>query len=667
MSSVPPPTKPPRGIKSPKEKSGLLMTVIRTLSTSESNEQRDKEKAKLEREYKKSDQQLDELISLHDNDLTQVMQTFSKVSALVNNSREKIRLVKENLLACKTLLSCRRDELKKLWLEGIEHKHTLQLLEEINQLQEVPSRLASYLAHKHYLHATQLLVSLDNVSLKGADGLADLRAELHNKTQALHTKLLEELSHQLYVQSTEEVVTAGRLQRQGSDLLTRKLIANELKHVDIKISPNKYKNRRIRVTSTANRSACDLRGITDVIDLIEDVDQPDPEKDSDHFMAIIIECLALLNKLPEAVEDVRSSMHSHLLALIERTTQACLSQAVPGVGGQPGGAAMTSSPLLELLQLLIEQFKLVAANHRTALALLIRSARARHVHITLYSLTDYWAQVQATLQQVLTAYLDVEETSATSGGESSATAGQQQSNSASYSEQNNDISAYFSRRKLQRTRKSLFKFENSTYSLTKNSYLSDGHNYKYGDNQREKNLVCPPSPQNITVIYIPLSQFVSDIEEATACGPDNPCQLNAFIYGYVKEVFVKRQYRAMAARMEAATKCADAWRAATSTEVTAARGLSKPLLQSTVCMEECVAETGRLMEWLPSNAGHLLQSLIAVLGQYRETCVAAYRGVVQPQPEAEAGDKRSVCSAAWLLDDDINRFLKYSCFRSLIP
>lgn len=50
------------------------MSVIRTLSASESNEQRDREKAKLEKEYKRSDQRLDELVSLHYQDHTQVMQ-----------------------------------------------------------------------------------------------------------------------------------------------------------------------------------------------------------------------------------------------------------------------------------------------------------------------------------------------------------------------------------------------------------------------------------------------------------------------------------------------------------------------------------------------------------------------------------------------------------------
>lgn len=50
------------------------MSVIRTLSASESNEQRDRERAKLEKEYKKSDKQIEEYVSLHHEDLTQIMQ-----------------------------------------------------------------------------------------------------------------------------------------------------------------------------------------------------------------------------------------------------------------------------------------------------------------------------------------------------------------------------------------------------------------------------------------------------------------------------------------------------------------------------------------------------------------------------------------------------------------
>lgn len=49
------------------------MSVIRTLSASETNEQRDREKAKLESDYKQCDRKLDELVSTHEDDLTQVL------------------------------------------------------------------------------------------------------------------------------------------------------------------------------------------------------------------------------------------------------------------------------------------------------------------------------------------------------------------------------------------------------------------------------------------------------------------------------------------------------------------------------------------------------------------------------------------------------------------
>lgn len=60
--------------------------------------------------------------------------------------------------ACKSLLHCKRDELKKLWFEGVEYKYMLQLLAEVEEMNEVPNKLTVFFANKHYLHATQLLV-----------------------------------------------------------------------------------------------------------------------------------------------------------------------------------------------------------------------------------------------------------------------------------------------------------------------------------------------------------------------------------------------------------------------------------------------------------------------------------------------------------------------------
>ena len=51
--------------------------------------------------------------------------------ALCVESREKIRKIKEDLSSCKTLMHFKRDELRKLWRDGVEHKAVLSMLEQM--------------------------------------------------------------------------------------------------------------------------------------------------------------------------------------------------------------------------------------------------------------------------------------------------------------------------------------------------------------------------------------------------------------------------------------------------------------------------------------------------------------------------------------------------------
>lgn len=81
--------------------------------------------------------------------------------------------------------------------------------------------------------------------------------------------------------------------------------------------------------------------------------------------------------------------------------------------------------------------------------------------------------------------------------------------------------------------------------------------------------------------------------------------------------------------------------------------LSRPLLQSCRVVENLIAETKQLIQDLPSFHEDMLKNVCSLLKTYRETCQAAYRGIVQPETE----DKR-IYSVAWLKDDDISRFLK---------
>ena len=62
------------------EASGLLMSVIRTLHETDTGQEREEEKRKLEAEFKQCDTTLDKMVASHPGELSSVMATYSTVS-----------------------------------------------------------------------------------------------------------------------------------------------------------------------------------------------------------------------------------------------------------------------------------------------------------------------------------------------------------------------------------------------------------------------------------------------------------------------------------------------------------------------------------------------------------------------------------------------------------
>lgn len=61
-----------------------------------------------------------------------------------------------------------------------------------------------------------------------------------------------------------------------------------------------------------------------------------------------------------------------------------------------------------------------------------------------------------------------------------------------------------------------------------------------------------------------------------------------------------------------------------------------------------------MLKALPLYSEKIAEYSCRALKEYKDTCDTAYRRIVQPQSD----DSRRICSAAWLKDDDISRFLK---------
>lgn len=111
---------------------------------------------------------------------------------------------------------------------------------------------------------------------------------------------------------------------------------------------------------------------------------------------------------------------------------------------------------------------------------------------------------------------------------------------------------------------------------------------------------------------------------------------------------------AIACQIDQVTRVSDAWKAITNADLTSEMGLQRPLLLSCVNVEKCSQELRAVMSALPTYTELFLAVMCNRLTIYRETCHAAYRGIVQPDVE-----DRKFVSVDWLNDEDISRCLKF--------
>ncbi|XP_035759777.1 exocyst complex component 4 isoform X1 [Egretta garzetta] len=635
-----------------KDPSGLLISVIRTLSTSDDVEDRETEKGRLEEAYEKCDRDLDELIVQHYTELTTAIRTYQSITERITNSRNKIKQVKENLLSCKMLLHCKRDELRKLWIEGIEHKHVLNLLDEIENIKQVPQKLEQCMASKHYLNATDMLVSAVD-SLEGpllqVEGLSDLRLELHSKKMNMHLVLIDELHRHLYIKSTNRVGQRNKEKGRISSLVKD---ASSVPLMDV---TNLSTPRKFLETSQFSTPGSSSMRETSLLEIKEDVEL-DPEENSTVFMGILIKGLAKLKKIPETVKAIQDRLEQELKQIVKRSTTQ-----VADNGYQRGeNLSQENQPrlLLELLELLFDKFNAVAAAHSVVLGHLQQTVTSPCSQydgdIKLYDMVDVWVKIQDVLQMLLTEYLDMKNTRTAS----------EPSAQLSYASSGREFAAFFAKKKPQRPKNPLFKFESSSHAISMSAYLREQRRELYSrsgelqggpdDNLIEgggSKFVCKPGARNITIIFHPLLRFIQEIEHAMELGPTKQCPLREFLTMYIKNIFLNQVLAEINKEIEGVTKASDPLKILANADTMKILGVQRPLLQSTVIVEKTVQDLMNLMHDLSAYSDQFLNMVCVKLQEYKDTCTLAYRSIVQ-------SDEKLVISASWAKDDDISRLLK---------
>ncbi|XP_063179778.1 exocyst complex component 4 [Chroicocephalus ridibundus] len=635
-----------------KDPSGLLISVIRTLSTSDDVEDRETEKGRLEEAYEKCDRDLDELIVQHYTELTTAIRTYQSITERITNSRNKIKQVKENLLSCKMLLHCKRDELRKLWIEGIEHKHVLNLLDEIENIKQVPQKLEQCMASKHYLNATDMLVSAVD-SLEGpllqVEGLSDLRLELHSKKMNMHLVLIDELHRHLYIKSTNRVGQRNKEKGRISSLVKD---ASSVPLMDV---TNLSTPRKFLETSQFSTPGSSSMRETSLLEIKEDMEL-DPEENSAVFMGILIKGLAKLKKIPETVKAIQDRLEQELKQIVKRST----TQVADNSYQRGENLSQENQPrlLLELLELLFDKFNAVAAAHSVVLGHLQQTVASPCSQydgdIKLYDMVDVWVKIQDVLQMLLTEYLDMKNTRTAS----------EPSAQLSYASSGREFAAFFAKKKPQRPKNPLFKFESSSHAISMSAYLREQRRELYSrsgelqggpdDNLIEgggSKFVCKPGARNITIIFHPLLRFIQEIEHAMELGPAKQCPLREFLTMYIKNIFLNQVLAEINKEIEGVTKASDPLKILANADTMKILGVQRPLLQSAVIVEKTVQDLMNLMHDLSAYSDQFLNMVCVKLQEYKDTCTLAYRSIVQ-------SDEKLVISASWAKDDDISRLLK---------
>ncbi|KFV67204.1 Exocyst complex component 4, partial [Dryobates pubescens] len=257
-------------------------------------------------------------------------------------------------------------------------------------------------------------------------------------------------------------------------------------------------------------------------------------------------------------------------------------------------------------------------------------------------------------QMLLTEYLDMKNTRTAS----------EPSTQLSYASSGREFAAFFAKKKPQRPKNPLFKFESSSHAISMSAYLREQRRELYSrsgelqggpdDNLIEgggSKFVCKPGARNITIIFHPLLRFIQEIEHAMELGPAKQCPLREFLTMYIKNIFLNQVLAEINKEIEGVTKASDPLKILANADTMKILGVQRPLLQSAVIVEKTVQDLMNLMHDLSAYSDQFLNMVCVKLQEYKDTCTLAYRSIVQ-------SDEKLVISASWAKDDDISRLLK---------
>ena len=616
------------------------MSVIRTLAQGGASK-KDAEKDKLEEAFHETDNNLEKAVEQNYDELSSTIKTFGAINSEISVARGRVSQILQKLTTCKQQLHCRQDELRKLWDEGLEQDKILSIMKEISTAKMAPENIDKFIANRHYLHAARLCTTTDMTldKFQAVDALHELRTDMVQKKSELTNKIIDELHDHIYYRSIKENLKSDEEQIQATRKKKRNRNLNGI-NGNIDDQPDQPAKKE--------KVVYDEQGHP-----LEELVEVNPDERPNQYTAVLVQAFCELNGLMDIISAIKVRKSQEIEKVISRTALFISDQNYYSakLGNQ-------NSNLTELLEILFLNFKSIAKSHRFLIKCLRKLARQlrdagfdQEDIPEIYTMEDVWSKIIANLTALLTSYLDdsVDANNQIDGGGAGAqtqtanysgSTGQTAANPTSndfwkvsslstLSNQQNDNNS------LSIKKPTLFRFDGSTHAKSMNEYLRDQRRANQNSDQASTNqlnsqltpnLLCQPSPRNVTVIYKPLHDFVIELDEMEN-GYIIVEPLKDFIEEHIKKTFMQQVKNELMREMDSAVKVADPLKVLTEG---GSHSSSVPLLKSSVVVEHSMSELSDLAVQLGMEfRTPLLKMLSEVLQEFHGTIKHHYNQLIK--------------------------------------
>ncbi|KAK3818886.1 MAG: Sec8 exocyst complex component-specific domain-containing protein [Benniella sp.] len=247
--------------------------------------------------------------------------TYGGVIDSISDSQSRVKELRMDLKNSKESLRLRHADLVQLYNKSLQYKDMIEMLDEIEELKQIPAKLETLVREKHFLTAVTLLVSASKTIAKpemaSVGALSDLSEFFNEQLESMAETLMEELHNHLYLKSPycDSRWSAYTTGQEAFPTSVRGMFEGLGKDIS-KLGVSNDRLKRSAGFQTKSKPGNEVRLDDEMI--TEDL-ETNPEVDSTYYLEILVESLGLLGKFKDAMVTILQRVPLEMYQLIDKT------------------------------------------------------------------------------------------------------------------------------------------------------------------------------------------------------------------------------------------------------------------------------------------------------------------------------------------------------------